>query len=182
MPDRPLAATLLSCPGTYTLILRVEDGMRLQVGRLGVLQGHAGYYVYVGSAFGPGGVRARVAHHQRVASRPHWHIDYLRACTHLEHVWYTYDPQRREHQWAQVCAGLPGAAVPLVGFGASDCACVTHLFFFTGRPVFKIFQRQLWAVCHKHAPLYKTPSAFEPGEALWINPPFSSSTPTPRNP
>ena len=149
MSDRLLAATLMSCPGTYALILRATDVRRLQVGRLGVLYVHPGYYVYVGSAFGPGGVQARIAHHQRVASRPHWHIDYLRPCTRFESVWYTYDPQRREHQWAQVFARLPGAAVPLVGFGASDCACVTHLFCFTERPVLQIFQQQ--AVCDTHA-------------------------------
>ena len=180
MSDRLLATTLMPCPGTYALILRVTDGRRLQVGRLGVLHVHPGYYVYVGSAFGPGGVRARVAHHQRVASRPHWHIDYLRSCTHLEYVWYTYDRQRREHQWAQVFAGLPDAAVPLVGFGASDCACVTHLFCFMGRPVFQTFQQQ--AVCDVHAPLSQTPASFEPGGALWTNPQFSSSIPTPQNP
>lgn len=180
MSARLLAATLMSCPGTYALILRATDGRRLQVGRLGVLHVHPGYYVYVGSAFGPGGVRARVAHHQRVALRPHWHIDYLRSCTYLEYVWYTYDRQRREHQWAQEFAGLPGAAVPLVGFGASDCACVTHLFCFTEHPVFHAFQQQ--AVCDAHAPLYQTSASFEPGEALWTNPRFSLSIPTPQNP
>ena len=181
MPDRLLAATLMSCPGTYALILRATDGRRLQVGCLGVLHVHPGYYVYVGSAFGPGGVRARIAHHQRVASRPHWHIDYLRPCTHLEYVWYTYDRQRREHQWAQGFAGLPGAAVPLVGFGASDCACVTHLFCFTERPIFQAFQQQQ-AVCDTPAPLYQTPASFEPGKTLWTNLRFSSSIPTPQNP
>jgi Uri superfamily endonuclease len=29
------------------------------------LQLQRGFYVYVGSALGPGGVRARVAHHQK---------------------------------------------------------------------------------------------------------------------
>jgi hypothetical protein len=46
--------------------------------------------------------------------------------------------------------------------------------------VFHAFQQQ--AVCDAHAPLYQTSASFEPGEALWTNPRFSLSIPTPQNP
>jgi Uri superfamily endonuclease len=40
----------------------------------------------------------------------------------------------REHDWATCFAEMPGASVPLAGFGSSDCACETHLYFFKKRP------------------------------------------------
>ena len=68
-------------PGTYALILSCTSNARIQIGRLGTMQLQRGYYVYLGSALGPGGLRARIAHHQKLSPRPHWHIDYLRAHT-----------------------------------------------------------------------------------------------------
>ena len=125
--------------GTYALILFCSRDELVQIGKLGSLQLRRGFYVYVGSAVGPGGVRARVAHHQKVSQRPHWHIDYLRLHTRLDRIWYSHDRVRREHQWARVISGLRGASLPIAGFGSSDCRCATHLFFFTRRPSFREF-------------------------------------------
>jgi Uri superfamily endonuclease len=125
--------------GTYALILFCSKAELIQIGKLGPLELWRGFYVYVGSALGPGGVRARVAHHQKVSQRPHWHIDYLRPNTRLDRVWFSHDPVRREHQWACLIQSLRGASVPIVGFGSSDCRCATHLFFFKRRPSFREF-------------------------------------------
>ena len=130
-------------PGTYALILRADHRQTVQIGRLGQLAVEPGCYVYVGSALGPGGVRARVGHHVRITQRPYWHVDYLRRATMLRHVWYSYDRVRREHDWADFFAHLPGASIPLPGFGASDCACLAHLYFFLRQPRLDIFQRRL---------------------------------------
>jgi Uri superfamily endonuclease len=88
-----------------------------------------GYYVYVGSAFGSGGLHARLAHHLRLSARPHWHIDYLRQKTKVHEIWFTPDEQNREHQLAQAIQDFPGISIPLIRFGASDCSCQSHLFF-----------------------------------------------------
>jgi hypothetical protein len=72
-----------SLPGTYALLLSASHQGVVQIGRLGPLAVQRGFYVYIGSAFGPGSVRARVAHHCRPAPRPHWHIDHLRTVTEL---------------------------------------------------------------------------------------------------
>lgn len=146
-------------PGTYALILLSTTVRCLSVGRLGRLALWPGWYVYVGSAFGPGGVRARLAHHRKRAARPHWHIDHLRLHAQLERVWYTYDPARREHQWAQVMQRLPGAELPLHGFGASDCACASHLVHFACRPSFRRFQRELRALFPEHTSIRSTITA-----------------------
>jgi Uri superfamily endonuclease len=120
-------------PGTYALLLRCAACRRVSIGSLGVLQLRPGWYIYVGSAFGTGGLRARISHHQRVARRPHWHVDYLRRRARLVAVWYVCG-ERCEHEWAQYLGAMPDAAVPMAGFGSSDCGCRTHLFRFENRP------------------------------------------------
>jgi len=144
-------------PGTYALLLAANETCCLRIGRLGGLALQPGWYVYVGSAFGPGGVDARLAHHRKRAARPHWHVDHLRLHTRLERIWYTHDSVRREHQWAQVMQRLPGAEMPRHGFGASDCACVSHLVRFARRPSFRLFQREIRFLLQDHAPIRSSP-------------------------
>jgi Uri superfamily endonuclease len=105
----------------------------IRIGRLGTFELQPGYYVYAGSAFGPGGLAARLGRHLRPSLRLRWHIDYLRAHTVPVEFW-TIEGLRREHRWAAALGSLAGAAIPLAGFGASDCACRSHLFFFERRP------------------------------------------------
>jgi Uri superfamily endonuclease len=121
-------------PGTYALILSCASNARIQVGCLGTMQLRRGYYVYVGSASRPGGLRARIVHHQKVSTRPHWHIDYLRAHTWFHSVWLNYDGRRHEHEWARALQKVKDATIPLCGFGASGWSCPTHLYFFNGCP------------------------------------------------
>ena len=121
---------LPSLPGTYALVLRFSKRLEIIVGKLGVLSVQAGYYVYVGSALGPGGLAARVGRHCRREKALRWHVDYLRAEAQIEEVWYATGKSHRECRWANVLCALPGASVPLTGFGASDCGCPSHLCFF----------------------------------------------------
>jgi len=121
-------------PGTYALILSCASNARIQVGRLGTMQVRRGYYVYLGSALGPGGLRARIAHHQKLAARPHWHIDHLRAHTRLHSVWLSYGGIRHEHEWARAMLKVKDASIPVPGYGASDCSCPSHLYFFKRCP------------------------------------------------
>lgn len=119
--------------GTYALLFRIRQPRTIAVGRLGELELRRGWYIYVGSAFGPGGLRGRVGRHLRGGTVRHWHIDYLRAVASVEEVWYTCDPERREHKWAVAMERSGGTAVPM-RFGASDCRCRAHLFCFEERP------------------------------------------------
>jgi Uri superfamily endonuclease len=125
---------LKSCPGTYALVLRCRRKDKLQIGRLGVMTLRAGFYVYVGSACGAGGVRARVAYHLRTTVKPHWHIDYLKPRLEIAAIWCCYSRNSQEHAWARRLSELDGAVMPMSGFGASDCCCPAHLYFFAGRP------------------------------------------------
>lgn len=132
-----------SHPGSYALILRAFAHRVVRIGRIGRLSVAPGFYVYVGSAFGPGGIRARLAHHARIAQRPHWHIDYLRRYALLEEAWYTNDPRPREHEWAGLFRQSAGASEPLYGFGVSDCWCRSHLFRFACKPSLGSFCQRL---------------------------------------
>lgn len=129
-------------PGTYALILRADAVRRVRVGRLGELVLEPGFYAYVGSALGPGGVSARVRRHRR-SRNVHWHVDSLRDVATLVEVWYAHDPARREHAWAEALLAQPGATCPLPGFGASDCRCASHLAFFRSRPSMAGLRRAL---------------------------------------
>lgn len=112
------------------------------IGRLGRLDVEPGVYVYVGSAFGPGGLAARIRHHSWVTERPHWHVDFLRAICPLVEVWFSDAPAREEHAWASAVARMPGAVIPMPRFGSSDCGCAAHLFWFPNRRAFAESERK----------------------------------------
>jgi Uri superfamily endonuclease len=117
-------------PGTYALVLEAVLAKDVQIGRLGVLHLLPGIYVYVGSALGPGGLAARVGHHARREKTRRLHIDYLRAETRLVAVWFTTGTRRRECRWAAILQRTTATQVLLEGFGASDCCCQSHLWYF----------------------------------------------------
>lgn len=127
-------------PGTYALVLRSDSSGEVQIGRWDRLIVEPGYYVYVGSARGPGGVRARVSRHFRGTKTRHWHIDYLREILSPVRAWCCYAPFNLEHQWARAVAGMAGTA-SVKGFGCSDCRCYAHLFAMATEPGFARFRR-----------------------------------------
>ncbi len=133
-----MASLLKAKPGTYAFILRSHLTARIQIGRWGQMDIKPGYYLYVGSAFGPGGVKARVLRHCRSTKSSHWHIDYLRSCLQPRGAWYSYEARHLEHQWAEVL-GAMSTMVPIQGFGCSDCKCYTHLFHTIRVPDFTQF-------------------------------------------
>jgi Uri superfamily endonuclease len=139
--------------GTYALVLFAKETRTIEVGRIGRMSVRPGFYVYVGSAFGPGGVIGRVSRHLRTPDRKHWHIDYLGGVAGVLEVWYSHDPIPREHEWARTLAAMPGSSVPLFGFGASDCTCCSHLYFFESRPSTIAFRRRLRSEVAHHAPV-----------------------------
>lgn len=124
---------LPAAPGSYLLVLELAGAKRIRVGALGRLALAPGYYAYLGSAFGPGGLAARLAHHLRRTGTPHWHIDYLRRHAEPREIWLI-EGARCEHRWAAEAAALPAASIPGARFGASDCGCPAHLFHFADWP------------------------------------------------
>jgi Uri superfamily endonuclease len=121
--------------GSYLLIIDCEQSTEIAVGALGTLAFDAGYYGYVGSAFGPGGL-SRVDRHRRVAAGEHdvrhWHIDYLLGAdtTRLVAVETFVD---RDVECALATALSEADCRHVDSFGASDCDCVSHLWGPTSR-------------------------------------------------
>jgi Uri superfamily endonuclease len=127
--DRISAADELPpLPGSYALALRLPQARTLRVGRLGRLEFPAGVWLYVGSARGPGGLRARVGRHWRGPAHARWHVDYLRRTAEPLGAAVRVADAALECRWAALLAGAPHWAAGPKGFGASDCRCATHLF------------------------------------------------------
>lgn len=123
------SARLPDAPGTYVLLIPLAAPAVINAGRrLSEVELAAGWYAYVGSAHGPGGLRARVMRHLRAEKKRHWHVDGLTTAAPVAEVWWQASPERLECDWAQQIAALPGIDQPVPGFGASDCGCLTHLF------------------------------------------------------
>ena len=113
-------------PGAYLLLIRLDKQIELEISRW---RGHVlspGWYVYSGSANGPGGLKARVGRHLRKGKRRHWHVDHLTENAAEILVHYRIGGQECEllRDFGQKC----DFDYPVAGFGASDCRnCVSHL-------------------------------------------------------
>ena len=131
----------MNTKGTYALILHLEKDTGIRVGKLGFFEFKKGYYIYVGSAFGPGGLSARIKHHSRSSENPHWHIDYFRRFASLVNVWVCASDARFEHTWAGRLERTNKSLCIAKGFGSSDCSCTTHFFYLQKKPMQKIIER-----------------------------------------
>jgi Uri superfamily endonuclease len=132
--------------GTYALVLHLEHREEIAVGKLGTFIFPAGYYLYVGSALGPGGLEARLARHRRRDKKLRWHVDYLLEHAQLVEVWSVASTDRRECLWAQAARKLPGSEIPVPGFGSSDCRCPSHLIYLAEKPTYEEFATQITAL------------------------------------
>ena len=134
--------------GTYVMALWLDASRTISIGRLGRFQFPSGWYLYVGSARGSGGLGARLRRHWRRGAsgkRTHWHVDYLREYAVWGGAWARCSEQRLECTWANALRRLPDASTVAQGFGASDCRCLTHLVRVSSVPVEDWFARVLGA-------------------------------------
>lgn len=125
-----LGVLIPSSPGLYLLVLELGEHFRGWVGSLGFVNLDRGFYVYLGSARGPGGLRARVLRHVGGPRRVRWHIDYLTSrpsvrCV-LAVVVETVDDL--EELVAAKLLNLASLKPAVKGFGSSDRRSLTHLF------------------------------------------------------
>ncbi len=120
-------------PGAYAIVIQLKRCCDLSVGRLGIHPFAPGYYIYLGSALGPGGVRARVRRHLRpTTTKPaHWHVDHILTVGEVVEVWWKFGMERVECLWAARLGNIGSIHIP--GFGASDCRCPGHLVRFQDR-------------------------------------------------
>jgi len=117
-------------PGTYTLLVSLPVPTTVEFGAKGAYNLDAGWYAYTGSAFGSERL-ARVERHRDLAAGErdarHWHVDYL-----LGHPESSVDAvyvSENEDVECQTARRLADEAGSVVGLGASDCDCETHLAY-----------------------------------------------------
>ncbi len=122
-------ASDLACQGTYALTQYCPNPTTVKVGALGLISLDPGYYTYIGSAFGPGGLAARLRHHVADQSPPHWHLDYLRSYLEPASAWVSLSAEHFEHRWARAMSEFDMDISPVARFGCSDCCCASHLFY-----------------------------------------------------
>jgi len=114
--------------GIYCLIFENEN-CKLEIGKKGEFSFPAGFYIYVGSALGPGGLK-RVTRHSNLSRnrdrKPRWHVDYLHLnpSFRLVSAVYALTSERLE---CTLASKLGGDSVS--GFGCTDCTCSSHLFY-----------------------------------------------------
>jgi Uri superfamily endonuclease len=135
--------------GAYVMVLQMSRETRISIGQLGEFSFAEGFYCYVGSAMGPGGLTARLARHLRHRKKPHWHVDYLLQHGVVVGIWEIQSTETLECECAQTMLSLDRAQAPIQGFGSSDCSCETHLVYFSSHPSYDTFSTQLGAQGHQ---------------------------------
>jgi endonuclease-3 len=119
-------------PGTYTLLVVLEEPTVVEFGAAGSRDLRAGWYAYTGSAFGPGGLK-RVDRHRSVSDgyngTRQWHIDYLLGAE-TSSIVGTWTAPGRDAECA-IARSLSGE--PIHGLGATDCDCRSHLRYSSSR-------------------------------------------------
>lgn len=129
--------------GTYILILYLPKDENLNIGKIGCFSFESGFYAYIGSAFGPGGIGARLKHHLSPSRNPNWHIDYFKAVAEIREIWFIEGERYFEHLLANILQNMKGVSVPVRNFGATDCSCKAHFFKFDKYKDLQSFKRNL---------------------------------------
>jgi len=91
-----------------------------------------GYYGYSGSAFGTGGLLARISRHLNPDTKKFWHFDHLKASLIFEEILFSTRSPGQECEVIKEIQQMDEVTFPIIKFGASDCRekCPAHLFRF----------------------------------------------------
>ncbi len=111
--------------GSYLLSLRIPKQQHIDVGSLGTMSLRPGYYLYVGS--GMNGLSGRISRHMHLRKNLHWHVDFLRQFADKVTAYAIRTPHHIESDLAISVGNILEPVIP--GFGASDSALETHLFY-----------------------------------------------------
>jgi Uri superfamily endonuclease len=127
--------------GVYCLIFE-NQACKLKIGKKGEFSFASGFYIYVGSALGSGGLK-RVKRHIDFSRnkdgnkdrKPRWHVDYL----HLSPAFRLVSAVCASTSSKLECtlsSRIGGDSV--FGFGCTDCTCNSHLFYRKKSPIDEI--------------------------------------------
>lgn len=116
--------------GVYLLLLEITSPQKIVIGGLKEVPFKKGFYIYVGSA--KRNLSQRIKRHLRKRKKLRWHIDYL---TKIAKVIKTIPIRTSKNLECDIAKKLSLIAEgKICGFGAGDCSCETHLFYFSKNP------------------------------------------------
>ena len=117
--------------GVYLLLLFNDKNIKITIGSLGVIEFLHGYYIYIGSAFGKGGLSSRLKRHINIKKKIFWHIDYLldqKSCL-LTNIIELITNDKIECKITNMLLNVNYKFNRVPKFGSSDCSCESHLLF-----------------------------------------------------
>ncbi|MCJ9428879.1 DUF123 domain-containing protein [Kordiimonas marina] len=123
--------TLGTAKGAYVLVFRLASG--IDVSLKGKAPAHLapGWYLYAGSAYGGGGMQARLRRHFLRDKKIHWHID--RLATEAADIMAFAEPDGSECGLVDRLMKTGQYIHIMPGFGSSDCqTCESHLLMARG--------------------------------------------------
>ena len=112
--------------GAYLLLVGLEKALSVGAGRHRTGYLPAGTYLYAGSAYGAGGLSARIGRHFRKDKKVHWHIDRLTLEAGTLAAFSVEGGDECRLVRTLIEAG--GMRPAMAGFGSTDCrTCLSHL-------------------------------------------------------
>ena len=116
--------------GAYGLVIALDRDVVVTFKRNQEYSLPAGHYVYAGSAYGPGGLAARLRRHFKREKKIHWHVDQLTLKAASLSAFVV--PGGDECLLIRQLQETGRYSVPIAGFGSSDCKlCQSHLLQLT---------------------------------------------------
>jgi Uri superfamily endonuclease len=114
--------------GTYLFIFHLRGDLKVKTRGGKTFYLPRGVYIYVGSAFGGGGIPKRVGRHLKRSKPLRWHLDYITTSEEFEFIGVIpFWGKKVECKLAGLLRKIPKTE-PIKGFGCSDCKCESHLF------------------------------------------------------
>lgn len=129
--------------GLYTLIIKLEKQVEIEVGKLGILELKKGYYAYTGSALGRAGFK-RINRHLNIdkKKKKRWHIDYLLEHSEVVEVFKLECGERGKE--CEMAAEIGRKFEAIKAFGSSDCKCKAHLHYSPSLELLRRFIAELF--------------------------------------
>jgi len=123
----PLIEFTQGLHGTYLLLLHISEDITID--RRGqTIELSKGIYIYVGSAFGAGGLASCLHRHVRKQKKKHWHIDQVTMHRASETIGIAISiNQKNECNLYKLLSKIDEFS-PIPGIGNSDCIneCGSH--------------------------------------------------------
>jgi Uri superfamily endonuclease len=117
---------LSGAKGAYLLVMRSRQAIKVAPPGSVPCRLMPDWYFYAGSAWGSGGLRARIRRHFQRAKTVHWHID--RLTVNAAEMAALAVADGKECELVSKLVESQRFAVAVRGFGSSDCRlCESHL-------------------------------------------------------